>query len=161
MRTMAAGRLLRWSPLFGLPLLVTLASCGHVTRDYQEYHRVTASGEFSKRDLPAEHTTLTDAELSLKGYAHIGIIDIVSVQPPDMDDVKREAAQKGADLITADSATHSGKELTTTCTDLLSQTNDMTGGGGHNFSECEHYVVEETTVTLSVVKGALWRRNHP
>ncbi len=159
MLTVMPGRPVRWFLLLGLPILFTLAACGHTTKDYQEYHRITASGAFSAREKPADETTLTDDELSQKGYAPIGAIDISSIKPPDINDIKREAARKGADLIKADISSQAGLESTKTCLDLLSTSNDMTGGGGNNFAGCQNYSVENTTVNLSVVKGSLWRHD--
>jgi hypothetical protein len=149
---------LRRSLLIGLPVLFTLAGCGHTVKDYKEYHRVTSSGAFSARDKPADETTLTDSELSQNGYANIGAIDISSVQPLNIDDVRREAAGKGADLIKADISSQEGHESTKSCMDMLSSTNEMTAGAGSNLPECQNYSVETKAVNLSVVKGSLWRR---
>lgn len=66
MLTVVHGWPVRWSLLLGLPILFTLAACGHTTKNYQEYHRITASGAFSARDKLADETTLTDDELSQK-----------------------------------------------------------------------------------------------
>lgn len=159
MLTVVHGWLVRWSLLLGLPILFTLTACGHTTKDYQEYHRITSSGTFSARDKPAEETSLTDAELLQKGYINIGAIDISSVKPPDINDIKRKAARKGADLIKADISSQTGHESTKTCLDLLSTSNDMTGGAGNNFAGCENYSIENTTVNLSVIKGSLWRHD--
>lgn len=149
---------LRSSLLLGLPVLLTLAACADIVKDYQEYHRITSSGAFPARDKPADETTLTDTELSQAGYADIGAIDISSVQPLKIDDIKREAGRKGADLIKVDISSQEGHDTTSSCLDLLSSTNEMTAGAGSNLPECQHYSVETKTVTLSVVKGSLWRR---
>jgi hypothetical protein len=159
MLTVVQGWLVRWSLLFGLPILFTLTACGHTTRDYQEYQRITSSGAFSARDKPADETTLTDDELSQKGYVTIGVIDISSVKPPDINDIKREAARKGADLIKADISSQTGLETTKTCIDLMSKNHDMTAAGGSNLVDCREYSVENTTVNLSIVKGSLWRHD--
>jgi hypothetical protein len=159
MLTVANGRLVRWPLLLGLPILFTLTACGETTKDYQEYHRIISSGAFPSRDKPADQTTLTDDELSQRGYVNIGAIDISSVDKPDINAIRREAARKGADLIKTESSSQPGHQLTKTCQDLLSQSNDMTGGGGNNFAECEKYSIEETTVNLSVIKGSLWRHD--
>jgi len=157
MLAVARSRRVRWLLLLGLSVLFPPAGCGTTTKDYQEYRHITTSGTFSARDKPADETQITDAELSQKGYVNIGAIDISSVKPPDIADIKREAARRGADLIKADISSRSGHQQTKTCLDLLSQSNDMTGGGGNNFAECEKYSVETATVTLSIVKGSLWR----
>ena len=141
-----------------LPVFLTLAACGHTIKDYQEYHRITSSGAFSARDKPADETTLTDTELSPKGYANIGAIDISSVKSLDINDVKREAAGKGADLIKADISSQEGHESTKSCLDMLSGSSEMTAGAGSNLPECQNYSVENKTVNLSVIKGSLWRR---
>ena len=149
----------RWSFLLGPPILFALAACGTTTKDYEEYHRVVSSGTFSARDKPAEETALSESELLQKGYTNIGVIDIVSEKQPDPNGIKRDAARKGADLIKTEISSQPGHQLTKTCLDLLSQSNDMTGGGGgNNFAGCEKYSLEEATVTLSVVKGSLWRQ---
>ena len=159
MLTAAHSRPARWSLLLGLPILFAWAACGGITvKDYQEYHHVTSSGSFSARDKPAEETTLADSELMQKGYANIGVIDIVSVKPPDMNDIKRKAARKGADLIHVETSSQTGHESTKTCIDLMSKNNDMTAAGGSNLVDCREYSVEETTVNLSVIKGSLWRQ---
>ena len=149
---------IRWSLLLGLPMLFALAACGHTIKDYQEYHRIISSGAFSARDKPADETTLTDTELSQKGYANIGAIDISSVKPASINDIKREAAGKGADLIKADISSREGHESTKSCLDMLSGSNEMTAGAGSNLPECQNYSIENKTVNLSVIKGSLWRR---
>ncbi len=149
----------RWSLLLGLPILVALTACGHTTRDYEEYHRIISSGTFSARDIPSEETTFSESELLQKGYVSIGVIDIVSEKQPDLNGIKRDAARKGADLIKAEISSQQGHQLTKTCMDMLSQSNDMTGGGGNNFAECEKYSTEKAAVNLSIVKGSLWRRD--
>ena len=159
MLTVVHGWPVRWSLLLGLPILFTLAACGHTTKDYQEYHRITASGAFSARDKLADETTLTDDELSQKGYVPIGAIDISSVNLPDINDIKHEAAGKGADLIKVDISSQTGNETTKTCIDLMSKQNDMTAAGGSNLVDCQDYSVENKTVTLSVAKGSLWRHD--
>lgn len=159
MLTAAHGWRVRWSLLLGLPILFALAACGHTTKDYQEYHRITSSGTFSARDKPADETTLTDDELAQKGYVNMGSIDISSVKPPDINDIKREAAGKGANLIKADISSQTGHESTKTCIDLMSKNHDMTAAGGSNLVDCREYSVENTTVNLSIVKGSLWRHD--
>ncbi len=159
MLTVANGWLVRWFLLLGLPILFTLTACGETTKDYQEYHRIISSGAFSVRDKPADQTTLTDDELSQKGYVNIGTIDISSVKPPDINGIKREAARKGADLIKANISSQIGHETTKTCIDIMSKNHDMTAAGGSNLVDCQEYLVEDTTVNLSVFKGSLWRHD--
>ena len=154
----ACGWSIRWSPLFGPLILFMLAGCGHTVKDYQEYHRVTSSGAFSAREKPADETTLTETELAQKGYANIGTIDISSVEPLNLNDVKREAAKQGADLIKAEVSSQEAHESTKSCLDMLSSTNEMTAGAGSNLPDCQNYSTETKTVNLSVIKGSLWRR---
>lgn len=159
MLTAVRSRLIRRSVLLGLPMLFLLAACGHTTRDYQEYYRVTSPGTYSARDKPAGETTLSDAELAQTGYANIGIIDIVLMKPPDLNAIKREAAARGADLIKADISSRTGHETTQTCIDVVSRRHDMTAAGGSNLADCQEYEVETTTVNLVVIKGSLWRHH--
>jgi hypothetical protein len=151
MLTVVQGWLVRWSLLLGLPILFMLTACGHTTKDYQEYHRITSSGTFSAREKPADETTLTDDELSQKGYLTIGVIDISSMKPPDINDIKREAARKGADLIKADISSQTGLETTKTCIDLMSKNHDMTAAGGSNLVDCRESISRSSRVRSGVM----------
>ena len=140
-----------------------LGACTSTTRNYKTGTQVRLDRTFGARSKPAEVTRLTEPELQKKGYLRIGTL--TKVDPPgkgqpdaetlrrDAEKLRREAAEKGADLVWQDQGLLESSESQKKCIPESFRKHDGTtgwkcSGGG---------TITSRRVYLPMTSLVLWR----